>query len=124
MTSASQSQNPEQRCCEMDLEIAFLMSMAAVIAIAAAIVVIFHRLRQPLILGYLVAGMVAGQFVKSIVIDSPTGINIQASDIVRLLASLGIVLITFSIGLEFSFKQLRRIGIGVITAASLEIVLM
>lgn len=108
----------------MDLQIAFLLSMAVVIAIAAVIVVLFHRLRQPLILGYLVAGMVAGQFVTSIEIDSPAGINIQASDIVHLLASLGIVLITFSIGLEFSFKQLRRIGIGVITAASLEIVLM
>jgi len=79
----------------MDLQIAFLLSMAVVIAIAAVIVVLFHRLRQPLILGYLVAGMVAGQFVTSIEIDSPAGINIQASDIVHLLASLGIVLITF-----------------------------
>jgi CPA2 family monovalent cation:H+ antiporter-2 len=108
----------------MELEFAFLLSMAVVIAIAAAIVVLFHMLRQPLILGYLVAGMVVGQFVTSIKIDSPLGINIQASDIVRLLASLGIVLITFTIGLEFSFKQLRRIGIGVIAAATIEIMLM
>lgn len=108
----------------MELESAFLLSMAVVIAIAAAIVVLFHRLRQPLILGYLVAGMVVGQFVKSLVIDRPDYIRINATDIIGLLASLGIVLITFSIGLEFSFKQLRRIGIGVITAATLEITLM
>ena len=107
-----------------DLQTAFIISMAIVIAIAAVIVVVFHRLRQPLILGYLVAGMVAGHFVKSIEISAPEGINIEASDVIRLLASLGIILLTFSIGLEFSFKQLRRIGIGVITAATLEIMFM
>jgi len=107
-----------------ELQVAFIMSMASVIAIAAVIIVLFHRLRQPLILGYLVAGMVAGHFVKSIEITSPEGINIEASDILDLLASMGIILLTFSIGLEFSFKQLRRIGIGVITAAAIEIALM
>ena len=107
----------------MELEFAFLMGMAVVIAVAAAIVVLFHRLRQPLILGYLVAGMIVGYFVNSIEIDSPD-IVIGVEDIVRLLASLGIVLITFTIGLEFSFKQLRKIGIGVITAAAIEITLM
>jgi len=107
----------------MELEFAFLMSMAVVVAVAAAIVVLFHRLRQPLILGYLVAGMIVGYFVNSIEIDSPD-IVIGVEDIVRLLASLGIVLITFTIGLEFSFKQLRKIGIGVITAAAIEITLM
>ncbi len=107
----------------MELEVAFLLSMAIVVAIAAVIVILFHRLRQPLILGYLIAGMIVGQFVKDIVIDSP-GISIGTDDIIGLLASLGIILITFSIGLEFSFKQLRKIGIGVITAAAIEIALM
>jgi CPA2 family monovalent cation:H+ antiporter-2 len=108
----------------MELEFAFLMSLAVVIAVAAAIVVLFHRLRQPLILGYLIAGMIVGHFVSTIEIDSPEYISIEPEDIVRLLASLGIVLITFTIGLEFSFKQLRKIGIGVITAATIEITLM
>src|SRR4030067_1046246 len=74
-----------------DLQTAFLMSMAVVIAVAAVIIILFHRFRQPLILGYLLAG---------------------------------IVLLTFSIGLEFSFKQLRRIGIPVIFAAMIEIAVM
>lgn len=107
-----------------DLQTAFVMSMASVIAIAAVIVVLFHRLRQPLILGYLIAGMVAGHFVKSIDVTAPATVVIEASDILSLLASLGIILLTFSIGLEFSFKQLRKIGIGVITAATIEIALM
>lgn len=107
-----------------DLQTAFLLSMAIVIAVAAVIIVLFHRLRQPLILGYLVAGMVVGHFVTAIKITEPVGINIEVRDIVHLLASLGIILLTFSIGLEFSLKQLRRIGIGVITAATVEIMIM
>ena len=106
-----------------ELQVAFIVSMASVIAIAAVIVVLFHRLRQPLILGYLVAGMVAGGFIRSIIITSED-IAIETSDLLDLLASMGIILLTFSIGLEFSFKQLRRIGIGVITAAAIEIALM
>ncbi|MGQ9588383.1 MAG: cation:proton antiporter domain-containing protein, partial [Thermoplasmata archaeon] len=105
-----------------DLQTAFLLSMAVVIAVAAVIVILFHRFRQPLILGYLLAGMIAGPFVTSI--EVTTGEGIDARDIVELLARLGIILLTFSIGLEFSLRQLRRIGITVIVAAALEIAVM
>ncbi len=108
-----------------DLQTAFVMSMASVIAIAAVIIVLFHRLRQPLILGYLVAGMIAGYYVQKITLPAEyEDIGINVTDILNLLASLGVILLTFSIGLEFSFKQLRRIGIGVITAAAIEIAIM
>lgn len=99
-----------------DLQTDFLMSMAVVIAVAAVIVVLFHRLKQPMILGYLVAGTVVAAIAKPLVTS--------AEESIRLLASLGIILITFSIGLEFSFKQLRKIGVTVITAAAIEIILM
>jgi len=95
-----------------DLQTAFVPSMAIVIAVAAIIIILFHRFRQPLILGYLVAGMLVGPFVTS------------SRDAVELLAKLGIILLTFSIGLEFNLKKLRGIGITVITAAAIEIVLM
>ena len=94
----------------------FLTSMAVVIAVAAIIIILFHKLRQPLILGYLVAGIVVGLVAKDLVTS--------AKDSIQLLANLGIILITFSIGLEFSLKQLRKIGITVIVAATLEIMLM
>jgi CPA2 family monovalent cation:H+ antiporter-2 len=99
-----------------DLQTDFLVSMAVVIAVAAVIIILFHRLRQPLILGYLVAGLVVGLVAQTLVTS--------AEDSIRLLANLGIVLITFSIGLEFSLKQLRKIGITVIVAATLEIMIM
>ncbi|MBN1677117.1 MAG: cation:proton antiporter [Candidatus Thermoplasmatota archaeon] len=101
--------------------------MAIVVAVAALIIVLFNRFRQPLILGYLVAGMVVGPVVTSaefsLTVADET-IIISAHPVIEMLARLGIVLLTFSIGLEFSFKQLRKIGIAVIAAASMEIFLM
>lgn len=95
-----------------DLQTDFVMSMALVIAVAAVIILLFHRLKQPLILGYLVAGILVGPLV------------VEARDSVELLARLGIILLTFSIGLEFNLKKLRTIGATVIAAATVEILLM
>ncbi len=111
----------------LDLQTGFLINMAIVIAVAAIIIVLFNRFKQPLILGYLVAGMVAGPFVTSAQynLTVPDGtIIISANPVIEMLASVGIILLTFSIGLEFSLKQLRKIGITVIAAASMEIFMM
>ncbi len=111
----------------LDLQTGFLINMAIVIAVAATIIILFNRLKQPLILGYLVAGMVAGPFVISAqytVGSEGSQTVISAQPVIEMLARLGIVLITFSIGLEFSLKQLRKIGVTVIAAAALEIALM
>jgi Kef-type K+ transport system membrane component KefB len=110
-----------------DLQTGFLISMAVVIAVAALIIILFNRLRQPLILGYLAAGMIVGPLVVSAQYSVQTeggSFVISAQPVVEMLARLGIVLITFSIGLEFSLKRLRKIGITVITAAALEILIM
>ncbi len=107
-----------------DLQTNFLISMAVVMAVAAIIVILFHRLRQPLILGYLVSGLVVGLLVQGLGLFTSTGSAPTLNDLLGLLANLGIILITFSIGLEFSLKQLRRIGITVIVAASMEILIM
>lgn len=111
----------------LDLQTGFLINMAIVIAVAATIIILFNRLKQPLILGYLVAGMVAGPFVISAeytVGSEGSQTVISAQPVIEMLARLGIVLLTFSIGLEFSLKQLRKIGVTVIAAAALEIALM
>jgi len=111
----------------LDLQTGFLFSMAIVIAVAAVIIVLFNRFKQPLILGYLVAGMVAGPIVTSAEFDltiSGETMIVSANPVIEMLAQLGIILLTFSIGLEFSFKQLRKIGFAVIGAASMEIFLM
>jgi len=80
----------------------FLETLAIVLCTAAVTTVIFQRLRQPVVLGYLIAGMLVGPRV-------PVPIEAQG-DIVGNLAELGVILLMFSLGLEFSLSKLLRVG--------------
>jgi CPA2 family monovalent cation:H+ antiporter-2 len=80
----------------------FLETLAVVLCTAAITTVLFQRLRQPVVLGYLLAGMIVGPNIP---------IPVEAhSDIVRNLAELGVILLMFSLGLEFSLSKLIRVG--------------
>src|SRR5262245_3772433 len=80
----------------------FLQTLAIVLCTAAVTTVIFQQLRQPVVLGYLIAGMLVGPRV-------PVPIEAQG-DIVSNLAELGVILLMFSLGLEFSLSKLLRVG--------------
>lgn len=81
-----------------------LINDLGLILITASIaVLIFKKLKQPLVLGYLVAGFLAGQnfnFFPTIV---------QTKD-VSIWAEIGVIFLLFSLGLEFSFKKLTKVG--------------
>lgn len=62
---------------------------------------IMQRLRQPLILGYLLAGVILG--------PNTGGITIAESHDIELLAEIGVALLLFALGLEFSLKDLRQV---------------
>jgi CPA2 family monovalent cation:H+ antiporter-2 len=80
----------------------FLRTLAVVLAVAAVTTVVFHRLRQPVVFGYLLAGMIVGPHLPiPIVADVP---------IVQTLAETGVILLLFSLGLEFSLGKLIRVG--------------
>jgi CPA2 family monovalent cation:H+ antiporter-2 len=91
--------------------------MAIIMLLAGVITVIFHRLRQPVVLGYIAAGMIAGPHTPpySLVSDRET---------IEMLAELGVIFLLFSLGLEFSLKKLRHVGATAVVAALTEIVLM
>lgn len=81
---------------------AFLQNLAVVLCVAAVATVIFQRLRQPVVFGYLLAGMVIGpQIPVPIVADPQT---------VRATSELGVILLMFSLGLEFSFRKLIAVS--------------
>lgn len=84
---------------------------------AALITVLFHRLKQPVVLGYIVAGAIIGP-------HTPPFSVIHDTDTIKTLSELGIVLLMFSIGMEFSLKKLKKVGATAFIAASLEILLM
>ena len=80
----------------------FLQTLAMVLCVAAVTTVLFQRLRQPVVLGYLLAGMVVGPYVSiPLAADSPT---------VQTLAEIGVILLMFSLGIEFSLTKLFRVG--------------
>lgn len=81
-----------------------LISDLGLILITAAIaVLLFKMLKQPLVLGYLVAGFLAGSEFDFF----PT---VQDVNSVKVWAEIGVIFLLFSLGLEFSFKKLMKVG--------------
>ena len=91
-------------------EIAPFISDLAVILVAAGIfTLLFKRLRQPVILGYIVAGLVAGPAVPWVPsVTDPANIKIWAD--------IGVIFLLFAMGLEFSFRELLGVGEKVLCA--------
>ncbi len=79
-----------------------IAEMALVLAISSVVMVIFHRARQPTILGCLIAGVIVGPLLQPI-------LRIEYSSI-TLLAEMGVIFLMFSVGLEFNLDNLRKVG--------------
>lgn len=87
-----------------------ITDLALILVSAGIVTLIFKKLRQPLVLGYIVAGFIAGPHVSftPTVIDTA---NIQTW------ADIGVVFLLFALGLDFSFKKLMKVGGPAIIAA-------
>ena len=80
----------------------FLRNLALVLGVAGAATILFQRLRQPVVFGYLIAGMILGPHVPIPVVAD--------EGMVRILSELGVILLMFALGLEFSLRKLLLIG--------------
>lgn len=80
----------------------FLATLTVVLCSAAVTTVLFQRMKQPVVLGYMLAGMIVGPYV-------PIPIEADAN-VVHTLAELGVILLMFSLGIEFSLPKLLRVG--------------
>src|SRR5882672_3154735 len=98
-------------------EIAFLQDLAVVMIVAGFVTIVCHRLKQPVVLGYIVAGVIIGP-------HTPPFPLIKDEESIKTLAELGVVFLMFSLGLEFSLRKLRKVGFAALIAAALEILLM
>jgi len=98
-------------------EAELLTDFSIIIVVAALIILLFHRLRQPIVLGYLLAGILIGPYVTFF----PTVENV---DVIDALAELAIIMIMFSLGLSFSFSRLRSIGLVAIVTGTIVIISM
>jgi len=80
----------------------FLRALTIVLGVAAVTTVVFQRLRQPVVLGYIIAGLIVGPHVPIPLVADP--------EIVLILSELGVILLMFSLGLEFSIRKLVQVG--------------
>jgi CPA2 family monovalent cation:H+ antiporter-2 len=94
-----------------------LHDLAIVMLVAGITTILCHRLKQPVSLGYILAGFIIGPY-------TPPFSLVQDEETVRGLGDLGVVLLMFSLGLEFSLRKLTRVGMAAFIAALLEITLM
>jgi K+:H+ antiporter len=95
----------------------FLQDLAIVMSVAALATIIFRQLGQPVVLGYILAGVIIGP-------HTPPFALIADEHAIETLAELGIIFLMFALGLEFSLRKLRQVGATAFIAASLEIFLM
>ena len=80
----------------------FLEDLAMVLCVAAVTTIIFQKIRQPVVVGYLIAGLIVGPNVPIPLLADPERIHT--------LSELGVILLMFALGLEFSVRKLIRLG--------------
>lgn len=97
---------------------AIVRDLAIIMAVAAVVTFSCYRLRQPLILGYLIAGILIGPF-------SPPFSLVSRLDVLAELADMGVILLLFGIGLHFPIRKLGRIPLrSYLIISAIEITLM
>ncbi len=93
-----------------------LLELALILCVAAGTTVLFQRLRQPVVLGYLLAGFLLGPALFPDLVG--------ARGTLEFLSQLGVILLMYSLGLEFRLRKLRLLGPSAAFIALLEVGLM
>lgn len=94
-----------------------VIDLATILGVAAFVTYVFRLIRQPVVLGYIVAGIIVGPY-------TPPPFIVGDSNSVQIWAELGVIFLMFCLGLEFSFRRLRRLGIAPLITASIQILFM
>lgn len=82
---------------------AIVQDLAIILIVAGAMTLLFRTIRQPVVLGYIVAGFLVGPHFEWL----PTVLDIES---IKVWAEIGVIFLLFALGLEFSFKKLVRVG--------------
>lgn len=88
----------------MVIEIGPILQDFTIIMIAASIMaMVSYKLKQPMVIGYIIAGMIIGPF-------TPPFSLISNFDVLNLFAEIGVILLLFVVGMEFPIEKLKKIG--------------
>lgn len=94
-----------------------ILDLTIMLGVAGIVVLLFQRIKQPVVLGYLVAGMIIGPHTSEFVLvnDIPN---------IKILSELGVIFLMFSLGLEFSFHKLTRVGFSAFITGLIDVSFM
>lgn len=91
-------------------EIPFLVKdLALILMVAGIVTIIFKKLKQPLVLGYIVAGFLVSPHM-------PYTMSVIDETDIKTWADIGVIFTLFSLGLDFSFKKIVKMGASPIIA--------
>lgn len=94
-----------------------IMDLALILCSAGVVTLLFKKLNQPLVLGYIIAGLLVSPNFSLF----PTVIEIES---IKTWAEIGVIFLLFSLGLEFSFKKLVKVGSTAAITGLFEIAMM
>ena len=94
-----------------------IADLGLILAVAGITTLIFRKIRQPVVLGYIIAGFLVGPHVSLF----PTVVDAEG---IKTWSEIGVIFLLFSLGLEFSFRKLVKVGGSASITAIVEIVLM
>jgi CPA2 family monovalent cation:H+ antiporter-2 len=95
---------------------AFLHDLATVMLVAGVVTLIFHVLKQPVVLGYIVAGLIVGPYTPYV------PLTVHDKDTINLLSELGVILLMFGLGLHFSIRKLAQVGVTAVLGSGIELI--
>ena len=82
---------------------ALIQDLALILMVAGAVTLVFKKLKQPLVLGYIVAGFLVSPHM-------PYTASVVDMSNIHLWADIGVMFLLFSLGLDFSFKKILKMG--------------
>lgn len=86
-----------------DLGDLVVMDLAVIMFVAAIMMAITYKLKQPMVIGYILAGMIIGPYTLPFSL-------VSSIETINLMAELGIIMLLFGVGIEFPIAKLRSIG--------------
>lgn len=94
-----------------------IADLGLILVAAGVVTLIFKWLKQPIVLGYIIAGLIVGPHVAIV----PT---ISDEEGIKIWAEIGVIFLLFSLGLEFSFKKLMKVGAPASITGIFEVIFM
>lgn len=94
-----------------------IIDLTLILTAAGVTSLLFKKIKQPLVLGYILAGILVGPYFSFF----PT---VTDGNSIQVWAEIGVIFLLFSLGLEFSFKKLAKVGGSASITAIVEVVFM